>query len=74
MTLVWVGLAVVLLAAAVFALRPPRSQGGDQVDAFAAARAVTNRWSADPSSTPRPLRDFLTEQRGAAAQPAAPEE
>lgn len=51
-----------------------RGGGRDQVDAFAAARAVTNRWSQDPTSTPQPLRDFLGAQKRRAEEEAAGED
>jgi hypothetical protein len=35
----------------------------DQVAAFTRARAVTNTWSADPQSTPAPLREYLARLR-----------
>lgn len=49
----------------------PRGRPGvlRQVDSFQAAREVTNRWSADPSTTPAPLRDYLRSQQ----RPPAPE-
>lgn len=57
----------VVLAAAVLAslwLRHGRGRDpSDQVSAFEAARAVTSRWSADPDTTPAPLRDYLHGQR-----------
>jgi hypothetical protein len=64
-TAVVVAGAVVLLAALAAARWMPRGTGGvvSQVDSFAAARAVTNRWSADPTSTPQPLRDYLSGQQ-----------
>lgn len=37
----------------------------DQVAAFTRARAVTNTWSADPQSTPAPLKEYLARQRRA---------
>ncbi|MGB8649511.1 MAG: hypothetical protein WCD35_02495 [Mycobacteriales bacterium] len=66
--------AVVALAAVLAAVvwrRRARRRAANQVDAFAAARAVTNRWSTDPTSTPQPLREFLHEQGG--RTPAASE-
>ena len=33
-----------------------------EVGRFSAAREVTNRWSSDPSSTPKPLQDYLLAQ------------
>ena len=35
----------------------------DQVGTFEAARAMTNRWSQDPGTTPQPLRDFVDAER-----------
>ena len=59
-----VTVVVLVLAAAVAARWLPRGRVGvvSQVDAFESARAVTNRWSSDPSTTPAPLRDYLRQQ------------
>jgi hypothetical protein len=65
-------MVVALVTAAVAAYRwLPRGRTGvvSQVDAFQQAREVTNRWSADPSTTPQPLRDYLRSQQ----QPPAAE-
>lgn len=65
--------AVLLLAAAVVASlwmrRSHRRQPSVQLGRFEAARAVTNRWAADPDSTPAPLRDYLHKQRGREQSP-----
>lgn len=53
--------AVLLVAVLVVVLRSGRGPA-DQVDAFAAARQVTNRWSQDPASAPAPVRDYVQEQ------------
>ena len=67
--LVVVGVVVLAVAVAFAMLR--RSGGPEsQVDRFEAARAVTNRWSIDPTSTPAPLRDYLA---GRPEQPAPDE-
>jgi hypothetical protein len=60
---------VVLLAVVAGYLLLSRGRGrrADQVDAFAHARDVTNRWSQDPSTTPAPLRRYLQEQAEAHA-------
>ncbi len=44
-----------------------------EVGRFSAAREVTNRWSSDPTSTPKPLQDYLIEQglQHPAQQPAS---
>lgn len=60
-------LLVVGVAAAVRTLRARHVRPLDQVSAFAAARDVTNRWSDDPASTPKPLQDYL----GSLHQPTA---
>jgi hypothetical protein len=36
----------------------------DQVEAFTRARAMTTRWSADPGTTPAPVKEFIREQSG----------
>lgn len=67
MTTVWVlsaAVAVVLLGWVAVRGRGRRT-GLDSVESFAAARAVTNRWSEDPASTPKPLRDYLSQQAAA---------
>ena len=70
MTAVVVVGVLVLLAALVAVRWMPRGGGVvSQVDSFAAARAVTNRWSADPTSTPQPLRDYLSGQQQGEADP-----
>jgi hypothetical protein len=45
----------------------------DQVDAFTRARAVTNTWSADPRTTPAPLREYLRQQQGLPDPEAPPQ-
>lgn len=52
---------VVLVALLVVLLRSRRGPA-DQVDAFAAARQMTNRWSDDPASAPAPVRDYVEQQ------------
>ncbi len=59
-------LALALVAAYLWLARGRRQQL-DQVDSFAHARDVTNRWSEDPSTTPAPLRRYLQEQAEAHA-------
>jgi hypothetical protein len=62
--LVVVALAIVVVLAARRWISPAHPVSPrDQVDAFTRARAVTNRWSDDPRSTPAPLRAYLAEQR-----------
>jgi hypothetical protein len=65
--LITVLLLVALVVAFVVAARRWTTRASavrrDQVAAFTRARAVTNTWSADPQSTPAPLRDFLARQR-----------
>lgn len=61
-------MVVLLVGAAVAAYHwLPRGRPGvlNQVDAFQTAREVTNRWSADPGTTPAPLRDYLRSQQKA---------
>lgn len=65
--------AVLAVAGYVWSTRT-RSGGVDQVDSFAAARAMTNRWSEDPDSTPQPLRDFLNAERRRTQAPAEAED
>lgn len=64
---------VVLVFVAALVVATLRSSGGgsplSEVGRFAAAREVTNRWSDDPSSTPGPLRDYLSQQRPAPVEP-----
>jgi hypothetical protein len=58
------------LVAAARWVRPRQAVSArNQVDAFTRARAVTNRWSADPATTPAPLRDYLAQQQRAAQEP-----
>lgn len=61
--MLYVGVAVVavLLVLLVVRLRSGRT-APDQVDSFAAARSVTNRWSQDPASAPAPVRDYVEQQ------------
>ena len=74
-TLVALLLIGAVLAVAYSRFVRGRGPGRDQVDTFAAARAVTNRWSQDPTTTPQPLRDFLgAERRRAEKDPARREE
>lgn len=70
-------LLLALVAASVLAawrfgpLRAPSSPR-DQVDAFTRARSVTNTWSADPQTTPAPLKDFLARQQQGRQDPDGP--
>jgi len=64
-----------LLLLAVVSAMTVRGRVGrvDQVGTFEAAREMTNRWSQDPSSTPKPLRDFVeAERRRGNSEPDAP--
>lgn len=62
MTIALVLLGALLLAVAgVLLLRSGRGPA-DQVDAFSAARSVTNRWSEDPASAPAPVREYVEQQ------------
>lgn len=58
------GAVAVVLAVAMAAavLRSRVHDPSVQVDQFAAAREVTNRWSTDPTSTPVPLLDYLKDR------------
>ncbi|HUR51414.1 MAG TPA: hypothetical protein VMZ11_04755 [Mycobacteriales bacterium] len=64
-------MTVLLIAAAAVAsvlaarrwVHRPSAVRREQVTAFTRARAVTNTWSADPSTTPAPLREYLARQR-----------
>jgi len=47
-------LVVLLLGLIVALLRRPRTD----LDRFEAARALTTRWSDDPSSAPAPIKDI----------------
>ena len=69
-TAVLIAAAVVasLIAARRWAHRPSAVRR-DQVDAFTRARAVTNTWSADPQSTPAPLREYLARMRREESEP-----
>lgn len=75
MTTVLVVLALVC-AGAVLAVRlqaRSRPSPRDQVAAFSRARQMTNQWSADPGSTPEPLRRYLSQQRvGTTHEPPDP--
>lgn|GEM_PF-4515242 len=62
MTIAFVVGGVALIALALLLQRRSGRSPADQVDAFAAARQVTNRWSADPSSAPAPVRDYVEQQ------------
>lgn len=55
---------VVLLVVGALVLLWSRAgqRPADQVDAFAAARSLTNRWSTDPGSSPGPVRDYIAQQ------------
>lgn len=64
--------AASLLAAWRFGLLRTPSSPRDQVDAFTRARSVTNTWSADPQTTPAPLKDFLARQQQARQEPEEP--
>lgn len=61
MTIVLIGALIVasVVAARRFGLVRPANSPRDQVDAFTRARAVTNLWSADPQTTPAPLKEYL---------------
>jgi hypothetical protein len=63
-TVLLIAAAVVasLIAARRWAHRPSALRR-DQVEAFTRARAVTNTWSADPQSTPAPLREYIARLR-----------
>ena len=66
MTIVLVVIACVLAVLAIggaYRWRVGRASPLDDVGRFSAAREVTNRWSTDPSSTPKPLQDYLDAQR-----------
>ena len=68
-------IAPVLVLLAVVCAWTVRGRAGraDQVDTFETARAMTNRWSQDPGSTPKPLRDFVdAERRRGSSEPDAP--
>jgi len=56
-------LVVLAVAGGALWTRHRRASPPRQVDAFAAARAVTKRWSEDPATTPQPLKDYLREQQ-----------
>ena len=63
--MLWTVLVVVALLAVGgwFAWRSVgRASPLSEVGRFSAAREVTNRWSSDPSSTPKPLQDYLIAQ------------
>jgi len=61
-TIAFVVGGVALIALALLLQRRSGRSPADQVDAFAAARQVTNRWSADPSSAPAPVRAYVEQQ------------
>ena len=64
-------LVALVVASAVAARRwatRPSVVRRDQVAAFTRARAVTNTWSADPQSTPAPLKEYLARQRRSAEE------
>jgi hypothetical protein len=53
-----VGFAILFLMVVALLRRPEDRSPAAQVRRFEQARAVTLRWSEDPSSTPAPLREL----------------
>jgi hypothetical protein len=62
-TVLEIGSVVVVALAGWWLWLGHRGGSADQVQAFTAARSVTNRWSEDPLSAPAPVREYLAKQQ-----------
>lgn len=56
------GLLVLIAIVGVSVWRAWGSGPASQISQFETARAVTNRWSSDPTATPLPLQDYVRGQ------------